>query len=141
MTEGVAWNLLTKNFQQAIKVARFLDVGYIWIDSLCIIQGSAEDWKREASRMHLVYRNSYCNIAIVDAADKNGGAFRDRLPENILPTLYSPRTDLPMFSGKTAWRVILKDMWESELLQSFLYVRAWVFQGGLSSVINIDLLI
>jgi hypothetical protein len=131
MTEGVAWNLFTKNFQQAIEVARFLDVGYIWIDSLCIIQGSAEDWKREASRMHLVYRNSYCNIAIVDSADKNGGAFRDRVPDNILPTLYEPKGNSPMFSEKKAWRVVLKDLWDSELLQSFLYVRAWVFQGML----------
>jgi hypothetical protein len=133
MTEGVAWNLLTKNFQQAIEVARFLDVGYMWIDSLCIIQGSTEDWKREATKMHLVYRNSYCNIAIVDAGDKNGGAFRDRVPENILPTLYLPKAELPMFGGKKAWRVVLKDMWETELLQSFLYVRAWVFQGMVKS--------
>ena len=116
-------------FREAIRATRVLGCRYIWIDSLCIIQGSAEDWKREATKMHLVYRNSYCNIAIVDAGDKNGGAFRDRVPENILPTLYLPKAELPMFGGKKAWRVVLKDMWETELLQSFLYVRAWVFQG------------
>lgn len=132
MTEGVAWNFLTTNFQQAIEIARSLDVSYIWIDSMCIIQGSAEDWKHEASRMHQVYRNSYCNIAIVDSADKNGGAYRTREPENIIPTLYVPKGDPPMFGRKT-WRVLQKDMWDTELLQSYLYVRAWVFQGALSA--------
>jgi hypothetical protein len=130
-TVGVAWNLLTPNFQQAIEIARFLDVSYMWIDSMCILQGSAEDWEHEASRMHLVYRNSYCNIAIVDSADKNGGAYRNRVPENIVPTLYAPQENSPMFGGKK-WRILPKDMWESELLQSYLYVRAWVFQGMLS---------
>lgn len=129
MTEGVPWNLFTKNFQQAIEIARFLDVGYIWIDSLCIIQGSKEDWVREASRMHLVYRNSYCNIAIVGSADKNGGAFRKRTPENVLPTLYAPKGDSPLFGKKRFWRVVPNDLWDRELLQSFLYARAWVFQG------------
>ena len=83
----------------------------------------------------------YWNAALVVAAsgakdsseDKNGGAFRDRVPENILPTLYVPKAELPMFGGKKAWRVVLKDMWEIELLQSFLYVRAWVFQGMVQS--------
>lgn len=128
MTEGVAWNLLKTNFQQAIEIARFLEVNYIWIDSMCIIQGSAEDWKHEASRMHQVYRNSYCNIAIVDSADKNGGAYRSRVPENIIPTLYAPTGDSPMF-GRQTWRILSKELWDTELLQSYLYVRAWVFQG------------
>lgn len=34
---GVPWSYLCKNFQQAIEVTRFLEVDYIWIDSLCVI--------------------------------------------------------------------------------------------------------
>lgn len=123
MTEGIPWNHFTTNFKHAIEIARFLNVGYIWIDSLCIIQGSKPDWEREASRMHLVYRNSYCNIAIVDSADKNGGAFRERVPANVLPVLYEPGRDSPMFGSKS-WRIVPEDLWNSELLQSFLYARA-----------------
>ena len=33
MSVGVPWNYLSRNFRQAIDVARFLEVDYIWIDS------------------------------------------------------------------------------------------------------------
>lgn len=35
MQQGIPWYRFTKNFQDAIEIARFLEVGYIWIDSLC----------------------------------------------------------------------------------------------------------
>ncbi|KAF2627960.1 HET-domain-containing protein [Macroventuria anomochaeta] len=127
MTDGVPWNLFTNNFKQAVEIARFLNVGYIWIDSLCIIQGSADDWVREASRMHLVYRNSYCNIAIADSIGQYGGAFRSREPTDVSPVVYQSREDSPMF-GRQKWRAVSEDLWARELLQSSLYTRGWVFQ-------------
>lgn len=33
MSVGVPWSDLSKNFQEAIEVARFLEIDYIWIDS------------------------------------------------------------------------------------------------------------
>ncbi|KAH6638301.1 heterokaryon incompatibility protein-domain-containing protein [Boeremia exigua] len=132
MTDGVSWNMLTNNFRQAIEVARFLEIGYIWIDSLCIIQGSAEDWVREASKMHLVYRNSYCNIAIADSVGQYGGAFRSREPMDVSPVEYTPREASSMFTGKK-WRVVPEDLWDRELLQSSLYTRGWVFQERMLS--------
>ncbi|KAE8822707.1 hypothetical protein HRS9139_10047 [Pyrenophora teres f. teres] len=129
MKEGIPWHLFTKNFQDAIKVARSLEVGYIWIDSLCIIQKSKADWDKEAGRMHLVYRNSYCNIAVVDSKDSTGGAFRNRAPKNVRPVRYMPVRDSPLFGNKEKkWIVVPEDLWERELIQSFLYVRGWVFQ-------------
>ncbi len=99
------WNMLTNNLKQAFEIARSLDIGYIWIDSLCIIQGSEEDWAREANKMHLVYRNSCCNIAIADSVGQYGGAFRNREPTDVSPVKYRPREGSPMFSGKE-WRVV-----------------------------------
>lgn len=127
-TEGVPWSLFTKNFKEAVEIARTLDIGYIWIDSLCIIQMDAQDWEHEASRMHLVYRNSYCNIALADAIDQYGGAFRGREPESVLPVQYKSKKDSPMFHGKK-WRIVPEDLWTRELLHSRLYTRGWVFQG------------
>lgn len=39
---------LGRTFQEAIEVTRRLGVSYIWIDCLCIIQDSVEDWERES---------------------------------------------------------------------------------------------
>lgn len=128
--EGVPWDWLTKNFQQAVEVARVLEIEYIWIDSLCIVQGDNGDFAAEGALMHQVYRNSYCNIAIVDSEDEKGGLYRKRNPEDVAPVRYQPppRGNSAMFGSKT-WRVLRSDLYESELLKTKLYGRGWVFQG------------
>jgi hypothetical protein len=45
---------LTKTFQDAVYLTNKLGLKYIWIDSLCIIQGDKGDWHRECSKMAYV---------------------------------------------------------------------------------------
>jgi Heterokaryon incompatibility protein (HET) len=52
-----------------------LGIRYLWIDSLCIIQDSKEDWSYEASLMGQYYQNSAVTIAAVGAEDGNDGLF------------------------------------------------------------------
>lgn len=42
---------LSKTFQDAVIVTRKLSMRYLWIDSLCIIQNSGDDWAKESSYM------------------------------------------------------------------------------------------
>jgi hypothetical protein len=133
MTTGVKISALSTNFQQAIGVAKFIGVRYIWIDSLCIIQGEHSDFPIEGSLMHKVYRNSYCNIAAADSEDSRGGIFRGRNPADILPGKYEGDGGSAMF-GTKAWRIVPEDLWEEELLGSSIYTRGWVFQGKSSSL-------
>lgn len=56
-------DILPKTFQDAIIITRKLSLRYSWIDSLCILQDSHEDWEKEAARMHLVYRDAYLTIS------------------------------------------------------------------------------
>jgi hypothetical protein len=128
MTIGIKISALSTNFQQAISVAKFIGVRYIWIDSLCIIQGEHSDFPIEGSLMHKVYRNSYCNIAAADAEDSRGGVFRGRNPADILPGKYEGDGGSAMFGTKT-WRIVPENLWEEELLGSSIYTRGWVFQG------------
>jgi hypothetical protein len=37
---------LPQTLQDAFYVARSLQIGYIWIDALCIMQDDREDWER-----------------------------------------------------------------------------------------------
>ncbi|KAH7123678.1 heterokaryon incompatibility protein-domain-containing protein [Dendryphion nanum] len=124
---GVPWDWLTTNFAQAIEVTRFLGIKYIWIDSLCIIQGPNGDWANEAGKMHQVYRNSYCNIAVVDSKDDKGGLYRKRRPDEVLPFSYQAKSESAMF-GNRVWKMVAGDLWETELMQTPLYKRGWVFQ-------------
>ncbi|MBE3045186.1 HET domain-containing protein [Candidatus Bathyarchaeota archaeon] len=42
-TEGISLDTFPRTFQDAIEVTRNLGIPYLWIDSMCIIQGDAQD--------------------------------------------------------------------------------------------------
>ncbi|CZR67421.1 uncharacterized protein PAC_17320 [Phialocephala subalpina] len=125
---------LTKTFQDAIIITRFMGIEYIWIDSLCIIQDSAEDWERESLLMRDVYTNSYCNIAATHAMDGQKGCFVDRRDIDISsPIIEIPRALLPNDALFKSGRYKCKDrdLWDNEVTTSPLLKRAWVFQERL----------
>lgn len=66
---------LPKTFSDAVDITRRLGVPYLWIDSLCIIQDSAEDWEIEAAKMSDIYANAYLTIAADGAANSHGGCY------------------------------------------------------------------
>lgn len=76
---------LPRTFRDAIQfAARLPRVGYIWIDSLCIVQRDQEDWLKQSATMEKVYSNTFLNISATDSDNMEGGLFRDRDPESLL---------------------------------------------------------
>lgn len=76
--QSIPFQALPKTFQHAIELTRQLEVRYPWIDALCIIQDSDDDWLSEGATMANVYRNAYCNIAATSATDINRSLFYAR---------------------------------------------------------------
>ncbi|KAF7940856.1 uncharacterized protein EAE97_007041 [Botrytis byssoidea] len=76
--EKIPYDKLCKTFRDAIYIARVLGFSWLWIDSLCIIQGDPEDWSKEASRMASVYGLSSLNIAATAAPDGTIGCLFER---------------------------------------------------------------
>jgi hypothetical protein len=74
---GLDLNLLPKTYRDAITITRKLNIQYLWIDSLCIIQDDTTDWEREAANMALVYGHAYLTIAAASATDSTGGCYID----------------------------------------------------------------
>ncbi|KAH7077646.1 heterokaryon incompatibility protein-domain-containing protein [Paraphoma chrysanthemicola] len=72
---GITWAELPKTFRQAVSFAYRLGYKYIWIDSLCIIQDSREDWRHEGSRMAEIYANSTLTLSAAHSSDSRGGCF------------------------------------------------------------------
>jgi hypothetical protein len=68
---------------EAIQVTRALEIRHLWIDSLCIIQDSEEDWRRQASLMGQVYEHTSCNIAATKALNSREGLFFERDPTTL----------------------------------------------------------
>jgi hypothetical protein len=49
---------LPRTLQDAIQVCRQLEIRYLWINALCIIQDSKDDKARELSQMALIYNRA-----------------------------------------------------------------------------------
>ncbi|KAI8941329.1 hypothetical protein NX059_002556 [Plenodomus lindquistii] len=69
---------LPRTLQDAVMVARFFDMEFLWIDCLCIVQESRHDWEREALRMVDVYAHSYLGIVASRASHCNEGFLGSR---------------------------------------------------------------
>ncbi|PSR90871.1 heterokaryon incompatibility protein-domain-containing protein, partial [Coniella lustricola] len=91
ISRGIAIDQLPRTFQDAVAATRRLGFGYLWIDSLCILQDSKEDWEREASEMNLVYIKASVTLAADGSRDSRGGLYKTRSPAAINPTIVSPQ--------------------------------------------------
>ena len=67
---------LPKTIQDVIQLAWSLGIFYIWVDSMCIPQGS--DWNHEASKMHEVYGNACVTLCACSSEKSTDGLFRHR---------------------------------------------------------------
>jgi hypothetical protein len=111
---------LPKTFRDAVRVAQNLGIRYLWIDSLCIIQGNQKDWEFEAVRMQDVYAGAYCTIAATSAVDSNAG-FLDR-------TVRSDYIHIQDTSGRQFHVSTEVDDFDKDVENALLNKRAWVLQ-------------
>jgi hypothetical protein len=79
-------------FQQATSLTKDVEVRYLWIDSVCIVQNDAEDMKIEFSTMPSVYGNAVGNYLASSSKNSTEGLFN--------PAGLSP---LPPCSGSFKW--------------------------------------
>lgn len=61
------------NFRDAAIITRKLGFRYLWIDSLCIIQDSREDWEIESGNMGNIYTSAVLTLAAAAAKNSDGG--------------------------------------------------------------------
>jgi hypothetical protein len=130
LEKGISVSLLSKTFQDAIYAVRRLGVRYLWIDALCIIQDSAEDWEKEAALMSELYAKSHCNIAATDAVNGEG-CFVDRDVSRVEPCLIESSTFKEDSIGHHV--VAYDDFWSINLRNAPLHQRGWVLQERLLS--------
>ena len=93
LRHGISISRLPETFQDAVYMTKLLGYGFIWIDSLCIVQDSKEDWAKEAASMVSVYENAICTIAATQK-DSHSGCFVNRNPLALRPCLLLPQHKL-----------------------------------------------
>lgn len=111
---------LPATFQNAVTVTRELNLQYLWIDSICIIQGPEGDFTREAKRMEDVFSQAYCVLAATSATGQDDGFLKHREGRKYLTVQPNGRT--PLYICEVI------DNFDQHVLKSRLNQRGWVLQ-------------
>jgi hypothetical protein len=63
LENGLDMDCFPPVFQEFFRLARFLEIRHVWIDALCIMQDSADDWLAESGKMAQFYGNAILTVA------------------------------------------------------------------------------
>lgn len=134
----------------AIELCRALDIKYIWIDALCIIQDDAADWARESVEMSRIYTESLITFCVLQGTSCLDGflqrahssptlqigfssSLRDEVAGKLLLRMSEPVENiLTRETGEPAYRP-LKFPANVDLPNAPWVYRAWTFQEAIVS--------
>ncbi|KAH8787914.1 heterokaryon incompatibility protein-domain-containing protein [Diaporthe sp. PMI_573] len=113
---------LPQTFQDAVEVTRSLKHQYLWIDSICIIQGPRGDFNEQAKHMEGIFRHAYCVLAASCAMDQQDGFLKPRDERRCLKLHQNLPGRLPIYACEFI------DNFQQHALDSHLNKRGWVLQ-------------
>jgi hypothetical protein len=130
LEKHIQYSSLPKTMQDALVVTRALGLMYLWIDALCIIQNSSQDWKEQALIMGDIYRFSTFTIAGTAGENPFTGLNLERHKHCRKPS--SVKVDVSGIPSGT-YTIYDTDIWNSKVMAMPLNSRAWVLQEQLLS--------
>lgn len=131
MIARIEFSAMPNTFQDAVTITRKLGYRYLWIDSLCILQDSREDWEITSVKMGDIYKDSALTIAAAVSTGSSGNLIRvcEQAPVTIL------HNALRINASDDYYRPISirqKEKFEDQLLdgivKSHLATRGWALQ-------------
>lgn len=124
--------------RDAAAVCRALDIRYLWIDALCIIQGDKADWDEQSAQMANIFGSAYLTICTLASSSCMEGFLDDKEPPvlqlgfvsssdtgicgtiSVRPSQLQAKGETSSSSAKSAF---LRD-----LVASAWNTRGWIFQ-------------
>lgn len=136
---GIKYNKMPPVLRDAVYVAKSLDIPFLWVDALCIIQGDTLDWEKQCAQMDKIYGHSEVTLV---AASSNSCRERFLHPEatsTMLPCFPRVSKRLPLIGG--LMQVRFSGITEagsfgghySEMNDSRLATRGWAVQERILS--------
>lgn len=111
---------LPQNFKDAVECTRQLGVRYLWIDSLCIIQGDNGDFSKESKRMEQVFSGAFCVLAASRANGQHDGFLKSRRPREYIT--FKHANEKPFYVCETI------DNFSKDVIDGSMNKRGWVLQ-------------
>jgi hypothetical protein len=85
---------MTTVLRDAVRATRALSVPYLWIDALCILQGSNFDWEQNCRDMDKIYGSAYVTLCAASSTSCHEGFLSQRGLRIRLPFQSSRRHDI-----------------------------------------------
>lgn len=120
LSNGIAIDKLPDTLKHAVKVTQELGVQYLWVDSLCIIQGRDGDFDIEAKHMETVYSSAYCVIAASCAGGSSDGFLKERLDGKFVK--FEKHSESPFYVCQAI------DSFQHDVIEGALNRRGWVLE-------------
>jgi hypothetical protein len=80
---NIPWDKLQATLKDAIVVCTKLDIRYLWVDALCIMQDDLDEMEVEIAQMSRIYQNSTLTAAAARAASVDEGFLQPRTGTDI----------------------------------------------------------
>ncbi|KAK4203973.1 heterokaryon incompatibility protein-domain-containing protein [Triangularia verruculosa] len=135
LTTGISLSHLPQTFRDAVTVTRALGIRYLWVDSLCIVQGAQGDFESEAQKMEAVFSMAYCVLAASRAEGTTSGFLSSR------PSRRFVAVNLDVGAGKQHGNLAKRnaeentiyvceaiDNFQADVIDGPLNQRGWVLQ-------------
>jgi len=124
---------LPATFRDAINVVRVLNIQYLWIDALCIIQDDDFDKAIEMARMDQIYQDAFVTIAAANSFNCSASFLEFFLP-NSAPDVYRfAKMNFPCEDGKLGSISLEPDSGNYEPPSEPINQRGWALQERLLS--------
>ncbi|KAI1739891.1 hypothetical protein F4680DRAFT_448505 [Xylaria scruposa] len=118
--KNIPYDQLPATFRDAVLATRALDIRFLWIDSLCIIQGEDGDFQYESKRMEDVFSCAYCVLAASRATGQHDGFLQPIKPREYIT--FQGRGKSPFYVCENI------DDFSRDVLEGSLNTRGWVLQ-------------
>jgi hypothetical protein len=120
---------LPKTIRDAVSITRRLGIKYLWVDAICILQGTDSlaqaDWKAESARMHQVYGGALLTIAVASGSSVHDGIFNTCSASQAGYRVSTNLTAVPRLGNVS---VIVDSLKPSDCQNEPLYHRGWTLQ-------------
>ena len=121
---------LPQTIKDAITVTRRLNLRYIWIDCLCIVQDDEVEREQELEKMGDIFANAYVTISAATARSCDDGFLHER---QLQSRAYSPPIKIPCYSPTGFRDHVMLFQRGSATTREPIHLRAWTLQEDLLS--------
>lgn len=119
--QEIVFDQLPQTFKDAVITTRAMGVRFLWIDSICIIQGPDGDFSDQAARMEDVYSSAYCVLTASRATGQHDGFLGTRT-NNDFVAIRQDDQRAPFYIAE------MIDDFARDVLDGHLNRRGWVLQ-------------